>query len=317
MRTVLLTGPDGFVGRWLVRALLGAGFDVVGAVQPGPPRDDGLSDAERAAVRWMPLELGDVESVRLAAAAPFDAVVHLAALASGGEALRDPGHAWAVNAAGTARLLGEFGRRRMRGECDPLAVVVSSAEVYGRSATRPLTESDPVAPCSPYAASKLGAELAARETRERTGLRTIIARPFPHTGPGQDERFVVPAFAKRLRGARLVGARVVKVGNLEPVRDFLDVRDVAAAYVALLDRGIPGETYNVASGQGRSLAEVLGLLAGAIGVDVIAEPDPELLRPADIPYLVGDASKLRAATCWSPAIPLERTLRDLIDAQAD
>jgi len=317
MKTVLVTGPDGFVGRWLVRALLGAGCEVVGAVQPGPPREDGLSGAERAAVRWMPLELGDVDSVRLAAAVPCDAVVHLAAVASGGDALRDPGHAWAVNAAGTARLLGELGRRRRLGECDPLVLLVSSAEVYGRGATRPLTEADEAAPCSPYAASKLGAELAARETRARTGLRVVTARPFPHTGPGQDERFVVPAFAKRLRGARLAGAKVVKVGNLEPVRDFLDVRDVAAAYRALLERGTAGETYNVSSGQGRSLGEILDRLSEIIGVAAMSEADPEFLRPADIPYLVGDSSKLRAATGWAPAIPLERTLRDLVDAQAD
>jgi GDP-4-dehydro-6-deoxy-D-mannose reductase len=315
--TVLVTGADGFVGRWLIRALLGAGHEVIGAVQPGPPTEDGLSDVERAAVRWLPLELGDGRAVRNVAEHRCDAVVHLAAVASGGDALRDPGFAWAVNAAGTARLLGEYGRQRRAGDADPLVLLASTAEVYGRGAAAPRTERDPTNPCSPYAASKLGAELAARETRERTGLRVVVARAFPHTGPGQDERFVVPAFARRLRGARLAGAKVVKVGNLDPVRDLLDVRDVVAAYLALLARGTPGEVYNVAGGAGHSLESLFLRLAAILGVDAIAEPDPELVRPADIPYLVGDASKLRAATGWAPAIPLERTLHDVVDAQAD
>jgi len=313
---VLVTGADGFAGRWVLRALLAAGHEVVAAAQPLAHRG-AIPEAERAAVPWVPLELGDVRSVRQAAARDLDAVVHLAAVASGGDALKDPGVAWSVNAAGTARLLGELGRRRQAEEMDPLVLLVSTAEVYGAGPARPLRETDPVAPRSPYAASKAGAELAAMETRLRTGLRVVVARAFPHTGPGQDERFVAPAFARRLRGARLAGARVVKVGNLEPVRDFLDVRDVAAAYVALLARGAPGEVYNVASERGVSLRELFDRLAAIVGVDAIAESDPEFMRPADIPALVGDSGKIRAATGWAPAIPFDQTLRDLVHAQAD
>jgi GDP-4-dehydro-6-deoxy-D-mannose reductase len=285
---VLVTGADGFVGRWALRALLAAGHEVVGAVQPGPPREDGLSDAERAGVLWIPLELGDLASVRQAAGRPYDAVLHLAAVASGGDALRDPGVAWAVNAAGTARLLGELGRRRAAAEADPVVLLASSAEVYGAGSgtARPLVETDPVAPRSPYAASKVGAEMAAAETRMRTGLRVVIARSFPHTGPGQDERFVAPAFARRLRGT-------------------------------LLGRGVPGETYNVASGRGIALHELFDRLAALVGVAAIPEPDPEFMRAADIPVLVGDSTKLRGATGWAPTFPLDQTLRDLIDAQAD
>jgi len=313
---VLVTGANGFVGGWLVQALLAAGYDVVGADRPGTSRDGRLSKGQRAAVRWVPLELDDPASVREVAAIPCDALVHLAAVASGGEALRDPGVAWSVNAGGTARLLGELGRLKCAGALDPLIVVASTAEVYGGEALRPLVETDPVAPRSPYAASKLGAELAARETAARTGLRVVVARAFPHTGPGQDNRFVAPAFAERLRVAVRAGARVVKVGNLEPVRDFLDVRDVAAAYVALLARGLPDDLYNVASGTGVKLSELFERLAAIIGVDAIPEADAQLVRPSDIPYLVGDAGKLRAATLWRPAITLEQSLRDMVDAQA-
>src|SRR2546421_6533858 len=118
---------------------------------------------------------------------------------------------------------------------------------------------------------------------------------FAHTGPGQDARFVVPAFAERLRFAKRVGAPVVKVGNLEPVREFLHVRDVVDAYVRLLVRGHPGETYNVASGEGISLEGLFDRLAALVGVHPLTEADPDLVRGGDIVHLVGDATQLRAA----------------------
>jgi GDP-4-dehydro-6-deoxy-D-mannose reductase len=272
-------------------------------------------EADSRAVRWIALDLLDVESVRAAAAVPCDAVIHLAGMASGGDALRDPGLAWCVNAAGTARLLEAFGQRRRAGDADPLVLIVSTAEVY-RPAMRPLVESDVIGPRSPYAASKRGAELAAEETAARTALRIVTARAFPHTGPGQDERFVVPAFARRLLEARRSGAKTVVVGNLDVTRDLLDARDVAAAYVELVRKGVPGEVYNVASGTGITLGVLFENLARQVGVKAAPVPDPSLLRPADVPYLVGDASKLRAATGWAPTIPLEHTIRDLVDAQA-
>jgi GDP-4-dehydro-6-deoxy-D-mannose reductase len=185
-----------------------------------------------------------------------------------------------------------------------------------RRGLRPRRESDPVAPVSPYAASKLGAEIALAETGRRTGLRWLVARAFAHTGPGQDPRYVVPAFAERLRAARASGARTVPTGNLEPVRDLADVRDVCAAYLALLDRGRPGEIYNVATGRGIALADLFRRLAALVGTDAVPVPDPALARSADIPYLVGDPAKLRRDTGWAPVIPLERTLKELVDAQA-
>jgi len=311
--TVLVTGANGFVGRWVVRALLAAGHSVVAAA--GPDAVARSDDADARAVRWISLDLLDVESVRAAAEVPYDAVIHLAGMASGGDALKDPGLAWNVNAGGTARLLEAFGQRRRAGDADPLLLLVSTAEVY-RPATRPLFETDPVGPRSPYAASKRGAELAAEETAARTALRIVVARAFPHTGPGQDERFVVPAFARRLLEAKRAGAKTVVVGNLDVTRDMLDVRDVAAAYVELMRKGVPGEVYNVASGEGITLASLFDCLARHIGVKAAPVPDASLLRPADLPYLVGDASKLRAATGWAPTISLEHTIRDLVDAQA-
>jgi GDP-4-dehydro-6-deoxy-D-mannose reductase len=155
------------------------------------------------------------------------------------------------------------------------------------------------------------------EVWRRTGLKVVIARPFPHTGRGQGPEYVVPAFAARLKAARASGAARVPTGNLAPVRDLLDVRDVVAAYRLLLERGVPGEAYNVARGDGVSLAELFRRLAALVGTEAAPVADPALMRRTDIPHLVGDSTKLRRATGWAPAISLEQTLQGLVDAETD
>jgi GDP-4-dehydro-6-deoxy-D-mannose reductase len=311
---VLVTGADGFVGRRMVRHLVAAGHGVIAGCRPGgPPASEWLGPDE-SGVTTVPLELDDDASTEAVACAATDAVVHLAALSSGAEARRSPARAWQANAVGTARLLHALAERRAAGAADPLVLVVSTGEVYGIGPARPRREDDPVAPVSPYAASKLGAETAALETWRRAGLRVIVARAFQHTGPGQAPTFVVPAWAARLREARRSGERAVPTGNLAPVRDLLDVRDVVEAYVALLERGAPGETYNVARGVGVPLAELFERLARLSGVNAVPTPDPALVRSADIPHLVGDASRLRAATGWKPRYSLDETLRGVVDA---
>ncbi len=314
---VLVTGAGGFVGRWLLPALLDAGHEVLGTRLPGEAPPEFLSATERAWTRWYPLDLRDPVSVKALVDEVPDAVIHLAAIASGAEARRDPGLAWEVNAGGTARLADALGQARSEGRGDPLLLLVSTAEVYGVAEPHARSEDEPLVPISPYAASKLGAEVAVQEVARRTGLRTLVARAFPHTGPGQTDRYVVPAFAKRLKAARRIGAPVVKTGNLEPVRDFLDVRDVARAYVALLGDGQPGAVYNVASGQGWSLQQIFAMLSEQLGVRAIPEVDPQFARTADLPHLVGNAARLTQATGWTPTIPFAQTLQDLVDAQTD
>jgi GDP-4-dehydro-6-deoxy-D-mannose reductase len=316
---VLVTGADGFVGGWLVRRLLAEGHEVTGTCREGAPASRVLSAEEREGLPWRPLELGDAASVSGALAGEWDAVVHLAALASGVDARRDPGGAWEVNAAGTARVAEALGVRAAAREGDPLLLLVSTGEVYGQSAEPPAPhrETDGCAPCSPYAASKLGAEIAAQEVARRTGLRMIIARAFPHAGPGQDSRFALPALAARIRLARRVKARAINTGNLDPVRDILDVRDVIEAYLALLTRGATGEVYNVASGTGVSMYRVVDRLGQLAEWPVITEHDPGLARAGDLRHLVGDPGKLQAATGWAPRIPLDQTLADILDAEAD
>lgn len=307
---ILVTGADGFVGGYLLPRLAAAGHEVVGTARPG-------SEGHRAdAAAWIPLELDDPESVASALAEPVDAIVHLAAMASNAEARRDPGRAWSVNAAGTARLAAAAAALREAGNGDPVFLLVSSGEVYGSGPPLPRREDEQLRPQSPYAASKAGAELAVLETARRTGLRVLVARPFQHTGPAQSTRYVVPALARRLHDARAAGQRAVRTGSLDPVRDILDVRDVVGAYLLLLERGVPGTIYNVARGEGVALHDLFDRLAALVGVDARPESDPALMRTADVPYLVGDASLLRGVTGWRPALTLEQTLKDVVDAQA-
>jgi GDP-4-dehydro-6-deoxy-D-mannose reductase len=312
---ILVTGADGFAGRRLVPRLVGQGHDVVAAVGGAPP-----PPAFPDGVAVTGLDLRQDGSVAACVAPGFDAVVHLAAVASGTEARRDPGMAWEVNAAGTARLCEAIADQRAAGGREPRVLVVSTAEVYGAArgrGRRLRRETDVTRPCSPYAASKLGAEVAALEAQRRTGLAVVVARPFPHTGAGQDERFVVPAFARRLAAARRVGAGTIAVGNLEPVRDFLHVDDVLDAYLALIERGAAGAVYNIASGRGVSIADVLARLQAMLGSRIAPVADPSLMRQADVPYLVGDATRLRERTGWTPRRSLDDALAEVVRAQAD
>lgn len=314
---ILLTGADGFVGGWLARRSLESGHTVVGTHRRSAGPSPVLAAVEAARIEWRVLELGSLDSIEHACRGRWDAVVHLAALSSGSEARENPGLAWEVNAAGTARLAEVLGLRLEARQEDPNFLVVSTGEVYGAGSGTARRETDALLPCSPYAGSKLGAEIAALEASRRTGLRVIIARAFPHSGPGQDIRFVLPALASRVLAAKRIGASTIKAGNLDRVRDFLDVRDVADAYLALLERGSAGEVYNVASGEGHPLTELLHRLERLVQWQVNPELDPRLSRRSDIAHLVGDAGKLRRDTGWRPRFPLDQTLQDLLDAQTD
>src|SRR5436309_2741786 len=172
-------------------------------------------------------------------------------------------------------------------------------------------------PVTGYAASKLGVELAAWQMWRAAGLRVIVTRAFPHTGAGQDPRFWIPARARILCHAKRSNAPAVNVGDLSAVRDFLHVDDVVDAYVRLLTRGVAGETYNIASGQPVTLEGIHARLEHLLGIRPVREVDDSQIRRDGRPYLVGDASKLRAATGWAPRYSLDDMLRDVLDAQAN
>lgn len=310
---LLVTGADGFVGRWLVREALDQGWDVAAVGGPGAVPPAAWLPAETASrVEGFEADLDSLAAISRVARIPADAVVHLAGVASGAEARRDPEAAMRINGIAAVLLLEQWHELSHPGRI----LMISTGEVYGAGHDGPIPESAPRRPVSPYAASKAAAEEAIEDLAGVMELPVIVARPFPHTGPGQSTQYVLPALAARLVAARQRGEREVPVGNLDAVRDFLDVRDVVRAYLLLLERGTVGTCYNVASGVGRRLRDCFDQLATLAGTDAVPVTDAALLRPADIPVLVGDPSALHAATGWRPAIPFDQTLRDLLDAQA-
>ncbi len=312
---VLVTGADGFVGSWLVPHLTTAGHDVIAAVRRDESSEECLNRRQALSADIAELELSSDESIDAVLQEDFDAIVHLAAVASVSEAGRNPLAAWEVNTLGTLRLA--EGVSKLSGDPKPVFLFVSTAEVYGSGFETPRRETDPVQPVSPYAASKLAAEVGLMELHRRTGFRVIVARPFPHTGPGQASSYVVPAFAKRILLAKSIGAPVVQVGNLEPVREFQHVVDVVEAYRLLVEQGEAGQTYNVASGAGVSLQEVFIKLADVADHRVLPETDTTLMRSVDVPYLVGDGTKIAEAVGWKSKVPLEQTLAEVVNAQAN
>lgn len=313
MTHLLVTGADGFVGRWLVREALAQGWAITAGIAPGGEAPEAwLPPAAASRVETLVADITVAEDLARLAAVEADAVVHLAAVSSGAAARRDPEAAMRVNGVATVRLLealGEAGRR-------PRFLFVSTGEVYGAGHDGPIPEDAPLRPVSPYAASKFAAEPAVLDLAAAGGMEAIVARAFPHSGPGQSTAFVLPAFAARLREAGRLGQREIPVGNLDVVRDFLDVRDVVRAYLLLLERGQAGACYNVASGVGQHLRDCFVRLAALVGVDAVPVEDASLVRPADIPILIGDPARLKAATGWQPTIAFAQTLQDLLDAQA-
>jgi GDP-4-dehydro-6-deoxy-D-mannose reductase len=286
-----LTGGSGFVGAWLLRHLSDVGDT---AVAPGPEVD--VTDLALLAPH-------------LEAAAP-EVVFHLAALTHVGRSWSEPGETFRVNAMGTLNLL----EAAARCEVPPMVVLVSSAEVYGPAKdAKPLDEQAELRPVTPYAASKVAAEFLGLQSFLGRGLRVVRARPFNHVGPGQSDDFVVSALARRMVEAELAGTGSVRVGNLAAWRDFTDVRDVVRAYRLLASRGVAGEAYNVCSGRAISIAELAEQMAGLLSYEVKLIEDPDLFRPVEVPVLVGDASKLVAATSWDPEIALSTTLSDVLD----
>jgi GDP-4-dehydro-6-deoxy-D-mannose reductase len=286
-----VTGGHGFVGPWLSRHLSAEGDELV------------LSDPS--------LDIGDGEGLRQAmAAARPDVVYHLAAQSSVGESWQAPAETWRVNALGTVQVLGA-----VQDSCPGARVVlVSSVEVYGAVAPSdlPITETAPFRPATPYAASKVAAEMAGLQAYLGRRLDVIRARPFNHTGPGQTDRFFVPSMARQIVEGCRSGDTELRTGNLTVCRDILDVRDVVRAYRLLALRGRPGEAYNVCSGRSVPLRQVLEHLLTAAGCTMTPVVDPQRLRPVDLPDLRGDPTHLRQDTGWEPAIDLEVTLADVI-----
>jgi GDP-4-dehydro-6-deoxy-D-mannose reductase len=303
---VLVTGAGGFVGTYLTAELLAQGASVAGTYLPSDPQPP-------APIRWTPIDLGVREAVaKLVEEVAPSAVVHLAAIAAPRQATRAPLDALRSNYLAVDHLLDALRRFAPRARL----LLVSSGEVYGRRprGAAPAREGDPTAPEGIYGATKVASERRAALAVERNGLDVICARPFNHTGPGRPADYAESSFARQIALAELGrNEPCVRVGNLEAIRDFCDVREVVRAYTFLLERGVRGETYNVCSGQGRSIRSLLDLLCARarVPISIVEDPERYVATPPDRVALIGDPARL-AALGWTPRIPLEQTLEAVL-----
>lgn len=315
-RRALVTGGNGFVAQWAVRALLERGWSVTAAGIGDRSPAGILDEAQRADVRW--LEMDVTRQSEIAAAmdqAIPDVILHLAAISHVPDAMRNPGHAYEVNTVGTVRLLAEIARLRRAGACDPVVLVVGSAEQYGRHELNAMPLSEDVAqrPLTLYAASKVAQEVAALQAFRSEGLRIVCTRSFSHSGVGHAEHFLLPGMVRRALDLPASGGQLT-IGNGDTVRDFLHVSDVVNAYLSLLESGLAGEAYNVCSGEGSSVRALAQLVLQRVGVSADISTDPALARPVDVPVQVGSNAKLRRATGWSPRHAPAAIIDDLIHA---
>ena len=307
--SVLVTGASGFVGPHVVRALVAGGARVQGL---GPEAVPPAGAADAPLERWHPADLRDPAALAAAVArAAPDAIVHLAGQSSAARSFEAPEESFAINALGTWNLLEAVRAAAPRAR----VLIVGTSEVYGpQPEGSRVAEDTAFRPVSPYALSKAAADALAEVHARQNGLDVIRTRSFGHTGPGQTTRFVTPAFAEQV--AEIEAGRrepVLRVGNLEVTRDLIDVRDVARAYLALLERGRSGAAYNVCRGAGVKLTDVARMLIERARVAIRIEVDPARMRPADVPWLVGDPAAIERDTGWRAGIPFARTLDDVLE----
>ncbi len=310
---VLITGVTGFVGSHMAEYCLSLGSDVYGTRRWRSPMDniDGIADR----LELVECELTDESSVFSAVSeASPDYIIHLAAQSYVPSSFIAPRDTLETNIIGTLNLLEAVRRTNI----DPVIHICSSSEVYGQVEPDevPITEENPLRPQSPYAIGKVGEDLLAYQYFRCYGMKTIRTRAFTHTGPRRGPVFVASAFARQIakveKGKR---PQVVKVGNLDSIRTWLDVRDIVRAYWLCVEKCAPGEVYNIGGTTTRSVGEMLEFLLSLspYGGKIKVEEDPELLRPSDVTLQIPSVEKFRIATGWEPQIPFEQTMRDLLD----
>jgi len=305
---VLITGVAGFAGSHLAEWALAQGADVTGTILPGAPNDN-LRALGRA-VTTVPCDLIEPGAIGhvLGEVRP-DRVFHLAGASVVGTSWAKRAEVIRSNLDGTFQLL--EGLRPHPVPC----LVVSSGEVYGvvPEASQPIPETHPLQPVSPYALSKAGLELYAGYYARAEGLPVVIVRAFNHVGPRQGPGFVWSDVARQVaeieKGHR---PPVLEVGTVTTRRDFTDVRDMVRAYWLLLERARPGDTLNAASGRAVTIRDIVAGFLARAQCRIEVRVNAERVRPVDLPLLLGDASRLRTLTGWTPTIPLEQSLTDVL-----
>jgi GDP-4-dehydro-6-deoxy-D-mannose reductase len=302
--SVLVTGGAGFAGSHLVELLARTGASVTAwahrAAVPPPIQ---------AAATWQAVDLCDRQAVERGMAVIEPSVIyHCAGKAQSGSAWNQIGATFEINVRGTSNLLGAIERYAPHAR----VVVTSSALIY-RHAAEPLREDSPIGPAGPYAVSKLAQDTLAACAAQR-GLDVVVARPFNHIGPRQSADFIASSVARQV--ALIEGGQMpaeLRVGNLSATRDFTDVRDVVRAYVGMAGHATRGDCFNVCSGRAVPIHELVHGLVARSRVPIQFVVDPARFHPVDVPVLLGSAEKLRHVTGWTPEIPLDRTLDDVLD----
>ncbi|MBN2454246.1 GDP-mannose 4,6-dehydratase [Candidatus Woesearchaeota archaeon] len=295
----LITGISGFVGPYLTKALLSAGYDVYGLDR---------NKCECNDCSCVSCDITDSVAVQRAIAdAKPDFIFHLAGQSSVRRSFDEPELTYKINVEGTNNILAALVNLNIK----PKVLVVSSADVYGEPESLPIDEDAELSPKSPYAESRVEQEEIALRYKEEYGIPVIISRSFSHTGPGQPANFVCPNFSKQVALVKKGKQSVIKVGNIDVKRDFTDVRDMVKAYRILAEKGAAGEIYNAGSGKSYSLRQVLDILLKEANTEAKIEQDPSRIRKKDPQEILGDNSKL-SALGWRPEIPFEKTLKDLL-----
>ncbi len=309
----LITGITGFAGSHLADYILSEHPEVeVYGIRRWRSRMENITHIE-GRLELVEGDLRDQASMQdvLTRSRP-DYIFHLAAQSFVPTSWKAPAETLSTNILGQTHLLEAV---RALG-LDPVIQIACSSEEYGlvHPDEVPITEDNPLRPLSPYAVSKVSQDLLGYQYFRSYGMKVVRTRGFNHTGPRRGEVFVVSNFARQLVAIE-IGAQEpkIRVGNLDAVRDFTDVRDVVRAYWLAVEKGRPGEVYNIASGKGRTIREILDRLIELSGVKPEIEIDPARLRPSDVEILVGDSSKFRADTGWEPHIEFDRTLADMLE----
>jgi len=310
---VLITGITGFAGSHLVEYLLAEHPEVeIFGLYRWRSRMENIEHV-RSKVTLLECDLRDFVSVHAALQKSRpDIVFHLAAQSFVPSSWTAPTETLTTNISGQTNLFEAI--RAL--ELDPVVQLACSSEQYGLVLRDevPIKETNPLRPLSPYAVSKVTQDYLGYQYFMSYGLKAIRTRGFNHTGPRRGQVFVTSNFCSQVAAIELgLQEPVIRVGNLDAIRDFTDVRDMVRAYWLAATKGTPGEVYNIASGQGIVIREMLDRIIQMASVEVKVEVDPDRLRPSDVEILIGDSSKFRADTGWEPRIPFEQTLRDLLD----
>ncbi len=308
----LITGASGFAGSHLCEYLLDQpGWEIYALSFPGWPTTHLEPIRSRIHLLTGDLLVADWVTQMVSEVRP-EVVFHLAAQSSPSASLVDPAGTLVNNIVAQVNLFQAI----LKAGLDPVVLVVGSGDEYGlvRPEEVPVDEDTPLRPANPYAVSKIAQDFLALQYFLSHGLRTVRVRPFNHIGPRQAPVFVTADWAQQIAEIE-VGVRppVVRVGNLGARRDFTDVRDMVRAYHLAVTLGEPGEVYNIGSGQAYAVEEVLQALLGMSRVAVEVQVDPQRLRPSDIPVIACDSTRFRRRTGWEPRIPLQESLRDILE----